>query len=665
MTATWRLPDRGEVTIIESLFIPTSDGERLAAQIWLPAGADVRPAPVVLEAIPYRKRDRYRAYGLYWGRILAERGVAYARLDSRGSGDSSGLLADEYLPLEQRDAAEAIAWLAAQSWCNGSLGMRGVSWGGFATLQAAALGPPALKAILPMCAADRRYTDDAHYVGGAFALTGLKWATSMKAVMAGPPDPSTFGPAWMGEWRRRLDAHPAIAARWMSHPAEDDYWRQGSVGFDPAAIRCPVYAVGGLVDPYNDAIPRLLAGLTVPRKGLIGPWRHGYPAPASPGPGLDWAWEELRWWRQWLLGEATGVMDEPMLRVFMPDATAAEVAPGPIPGRWTAESAWPSRAVRDRRLFLGQGRLDEAPATRESLQIGGRDVVGLGKVEWVPFAPSELPREQSPDDARSAMFDTPPLDQPLEILGVAKVRLRLAADRPVAHIAARLCEVDENGRSWLVAWGLLNLTHRFGHHRPEALIPGETYDIDLPLAFAAHRFAAGRRIRLALSGSLWPLVWPAPEIAALTLDLAAASLTLPLRAPPPVEAPMPIGGAAPSTDDPIGWPVIEIAEDECHVRVAETWPPASRVIVDTGVNVSGSGPDIHLSMTSGDPLSCRWLAEQASAWEYAAGTVAIRVTVSVSADAETFVVGEILSARFNGEEVATVDHHTRIPRRFA
>ena len=286
MSATaWRLPDPVEVRAIENDWIVMPDGARLAVSLWLPETAG--PVPVVLEAIPYRKRDSTRGYSSYWGRELARRGVAYARLDGRGSGDSDGLLRDEYLPQEQSDAADAIAWLAAQPWCDGAVGMRGVSWGGFATLQTAVLAPPALKAIMSFCASDRRYADDAHYVGGAFALTGLKWAASFKAVMAGPPDPEIFGPDWEAAWMARLDATPAIAAEWLRHQREDAYWRQGSVCEGYELIRCPAYLVGGWVDPYNEAIPRLMAGLKVPAKALIGPWQHGYPAPATPGPGLD------------------------------------------------------------------------------------------------------------------------------------------------------------------------------------------------------------------------------------------------------------------------------------------------------------------------------------------------------------------------------------------
>jgi putative CocE/NonD family hydrolase len=658
----WKLPAKAEVRMIENTFIPMSDGVRLAAQLWLPAAAEGHPAPVVLEYIPYRKRDRYRAYDMFWGRTLAQYGIAYARLETRGSGDSTGLLEDEYLPSEQHDAATAIAWLAAQPWCNGSVGMRGVSWGGFSTLQAAALSPPALKAIMPMCASDMRYTDDAHYVGGAFALTGLKWATSMKMVMAGPPDPQITGDAWRSDWKKRLAATPAIAARWLSHQTNDAYWRQGSVALDLEAIRCPVYVIGGLVDSYGNAIPRLLANLKTPRKGLYGPWKHGYPQPAAPGPALDWAWEEVRWWRHWLLGEETGIMAEPMLRVYMPDATAAQVAPGPIPGRWIAETAWPAPTVSNRTFYLGHGVLHDTPQSAEVLWIPGDRIVGLGKVEWVPFAPTELPREQSPDDARSTVFDTPPLAGPLEVLGAPTLRVRVSADRRIAHLAVRLCDVTADGRSWLVSYGVLNLTHRDSHEHPAPLEPGRAYDVDIPLNFTAHRFSAGARIRAALSESLWPLVWPSPETATVSVDLDATSLTLPVRSPPASEAAMPITLLPPPADDPRSSPTMDIAEANAVARVTETWPIATSEVADIGETVSGGGPNVVLSMRAGEPLSCAWSAEQSAGYRRPGWNVEVRATVSVRATLNDFIVDERTWASLNGEAVADVKHSSTIPR---
>jgi hypothetical protein len=658
----WTMPTEGEVETVENLFIPTDDGEKLAVQLWLPAWPRRRPAPVVLEAIPYRKRDRYRAYGAFWGLSLARRGVAYARLDCRGSGDSTGLLADEYLPREQQDAALAIAWLAAQPWCNGAVGMRGVSWGGFLTLQTAALRPPSLRAIMPMCASDRRYLDDAHYVGGAFGLTGLKWATSMRLVQAGPPDPQITGEAWKDVWLERLRAAPPIAGRWLSHQTEDDYWRQGSIGLDWEAIACPVYAVGGLIDPYSPAIPRLLENLKVPSKALIGPWRHGYPLPAQPGPALDWAFEEIRWWRQWLSAEETGLMSEPAFRVFMAEATAAQVAPAPLPGRWVAEARWPSASVSTRTLHLGSGSLRDDSAPEGSVRLDNAKLVGLGKIEWVPFAPSELPREQSADDARSAVFDTAPLPAPMEILGGPSVRLRLSADAGRGHVAARLCEVTPDGRSWLVAWGLLDLTRRKGPGRFDLLVPGRPLEVEIPLGFVSQRFERGARLRLALSTSLWPLVWPARDAADVEVFLQGSRLELPIRNPPAAEATMPIAEVQGAPEDSGKGPGLTITEAEGGARIVETWPVSTSVAPDVGVTMSGSGPDIDVSMRPGDPATCAWRAEQTSGYRHSGGEITLRAVVSITAPAGAYEVEEETIATLNGRTVAHIRQKTSVPR---
>jgi putative CocE/NonD family hydrolase len=658
----WKLPAKGAVSMIENSYITMADGVKLAVQLWLPADDVRRPAPVVLEYIPYRKRDRYRAFDMYWGQTLAQYGIGYARLETRGSGDSGGILADEYLPSEQHDAATGIAWLARQPWCNGSVGMRGVSWGGFSALQAAALAPPALKAIMPMCASDMRYTDDAHYIGGVFALTGLKWAASMKVVAAGPPDPLISGEAWEAMWRERLAATPPIAARWLSHQTDDAYWRQGSVGLDWGAIKCPVYVVGGLIDSYGNQIPRLLANLKVPRKALYGPWQHGYPSPATPGPGLDWAYEEVRWWRHWLTGEETGIMAEPMLRAYMPDATAAQVAPEPVPGRWVAEAAWPAPGVKTHTLHFGEAGLSEKPQPDRKVTHVGDRIVGLGTVEWVPFAPTELPREQSADDARSLTFDTEPLTEDFEILGAPTLRVRVSADRPVARLAVRLCEATAEGKSWLVTYGLLNLTHRDSHQRPEPLVPGRFYDVEIPLNFTAHHFGRGSRIRAAISESLWPLVWPSPEVATLTLELAATRLDLPRRAPPAFEAAMPIAHAPAAPQDPKSWPTMEISETAAGTRVVETWPFSSREITDIGETISGSAPNVVLTVTPGQPSSCAWRAEQAARYKRPGWDVAIKAEVLLTATPTHFHVRERTTATLNGDTVADVSHDEVMPR---
>ena len=382
------------VRTIAPIWVPVRGGLKLAGRLWLPDGVPGERFPVVFEYIPYRTHDSYRLIDDHWGPRLAPgawlRPRGHSRLRQfRRPAD------DEYLASEQQDGAEVIAWLARQPWCNGNVGMRGLSWGGFATLQVAALAPPALKAIMPMCATDMRFWNDAHYVGGAPGLTNLKWAAGFEMVMSGPPDPAVVGDRWEAMWRAGWRIrHPA--ARWLSHQSNDAYWRHGSVGLDPGAIKCPVYLVDGWADPYAPSAERLLRAIQAPKKALFGPWGHIYPDLARPGPGLAWAQEELRWWRRWLADEETGVMDGPMFRFYMPYATPAETAMQDLPGRWASEPAWPSPAISPRTLYLAPRRLQAEPPSPTRLAHVADQIVGLTTPEWIPTPSQSCPRTSGP-----------------------------------------------------------------------------------------------------------------------------------------------------------------------------------------------------------------------------------------------------------------------------
>src|SRR6266516_1192020 len=161
------------VRVIEHTWIPMPDGCRLAARVWLPEDAERDPVPAVLEYIPYRKNDATALRDAPIHGYFAGHGYASIRVDMRGSGDSDGILYDEYLPQEQDDALEALAWLAAQPWCNGAVGMIAISWGGFNGLQIAARRPAQLKSVISLCSTDDRYADDVHYMGGCLLASDM------------------------------------------------------------------------------------------------------------------------------------------------------------------------------------------------------------------------------------------------------------------------------------------------------------------------------------------------------------------------------------------------------------------------------------------------------------------------------------------------------------
>jgi uncharacterized protein len=526
-----------QVREIENLFITLSDGTRLAARIWLPVDAEQKPVPAILEYLPYRKRDGTAERDHLTHPYFAGHGYACIRVDMRGSGESDGLLEDEYIKLEQDDCLEVLAWIAAQPWCTGAIGMIGISWGGFNGLQVAARRPAELKAVISLCSTDDRYADDIHFMGGCLLNDNLQWASVMFGYMSRTPDKALLGEGWRAAWLSRLKHQPLLVADWLRHQRRDALWKHGSICEDWSAITCPVYLVGGWADGYSNTIPRMLAHLQCPKKGLIGPWAHKYPHFAKPGPQIGFLQESLRWWDKWLKGIETGIMDEPQYRVWMEEPMPPLAYYDERPGRWVAEPGWPSANIKAQLLALDAsgrlgGRLAEKPGPETSLQTVSPQSVGEGCGAWCGFGIGpERPLDQRADDGRSLIFDSEPLPDRLEIMGAPKVTLELAVDRPVAFVAVRLNEVSPDGASTRITYGLLNLTHRESHEHPEALAPGKRYSVTVQLNDIAHAFAAGNRLRVSISTTYWPLVWPSPEPVTLTIFTGASRLELPVREP--------------------------------------------------------------------------------------------------------------------------------------
>ena len=379
--------------------------------------------------------------------------------------------------------------------------------------------------------------DDVHYMGGCLLNENLTWGSVLMSYNAYPPDPELAGERWRAMWRDRLEHAVFFPAVWLEHPRRDDYWKHGSVCEDYGAITCAVYAIGGWADAYSNAIFRLLRGLKVPRKGLIGPWAHLYPHDGVPGPAIGFLQEALRWWDHWLKGIDRGMMTEPMLQAWMQES----VRPKPFykhrPGRWVAEAEWPSPRIVGKRHWLDPGRLGSAPTIKTQLDFRSPQTTGFGAGEWCGFgAPGEAPPDQRGDDGCSLTFDSEPLQQKIEILGAPAVTLEVAADQPVALIAVRLNDVAPDGASSRVTYGLLNLTHRSGHEHPEPIEPGKRYLISVTMNDVAHAFPPKHKLRLAISTSYWPIAWPAPQPVTVSLFTGASFVDLPVRPPDPKDS---------------------------------------------------------------------------------------------------------------------------------
>jgi len=524
---------------VTHIMIPTRDGTRLSADLFLPATD--RPVPAVVEYTPYRKDDLRGASRDFGHFYFAERGIASVMLDVRGTGDSEGFVIDEYqYPQEQLDGYDALEWLARQPWCNGRTGLWGTSYAGFTAFQIAQIQPPSLGAIVPIYATDDRYTDDVHFAGGAldgWSVIG-HYSLGMVSRNALPPYPELAGEYWKDLWDLRLRENTPWLIRWLEEQHDGLYWRS-TLGRMYDRVKVPTLIIGGWADFYVNASLRWMAQLRGPKKLIMGPWPHTPPDVATPGPQIDYLHEMTRWWKQWLADERTGIMDEPPIVVYVQHYRRPDAPTDAAPGVWRFEEALPPPRMREREWFLGaNGTLANSPpvadhgASREYVPFVGFADLGFagGRVGW---------GEQGANEAFSIVYTTRPLAQDIEILGFPRAALFVSTTTDVAFVSARLCDVAQDGASALVSKGLLNATRRGGMDRAEPLVPGELYQLEIELDAASWVFPKGHAIRLAVSGADFPEVWPSPQPAVLTLHAGSSHpsrLMLPVvpLAPPAV-----------------------------------------------------------------------------------------------------------------------------------
>jgi len=519
-----------KVQEIANQWIPMADGIRLAARIWLPTDALVNRVPAILEYLPYRKRDGTVVRDQLTHPYFAGHGYAAVRVDMRGNGESEGLMFDEYSKQEQEDAVAVIEWLARQPWCTGRIGMMGISWGGFNALQVAARRPPAHKAVITLCSTDDRYSDDIHYKGGCLLTENLGWAATMFAYSSRPPDPMIVGKNWKKMWLERLRNQPFLIANWLKHPHRDEYWKHGSVCENWNAIEAPALCIGGWNDAYSNAVPRLILGLKSPSKAIIGPWAHKYPHFAVPEPRIGFLQEALRWWDFWLKGEPTRVLGEANFRTYIMEVMRPSASITHVPGRWVKDHIWPSDSVQRHRLYLHRRSLDREPGTPETLTLSSPQTTGLEGGEFcIIWLGPEFPGDQRRDDAGSLSFDSEPLAEAIDLVGAAVLNLCFSVDRPVALVAVRLNSLWPDGASSRISYGVLNLCHRESHEQPSPLEPQRRYNVKIKLDDVAMHIPKDHRLRLSISTSYWPMVWPSPEVVRLSVHTEESHLEIPVR----------------------------------------------------------------------------------------------------------------------------------------
>jgi uncharacterized protein len=648
---------------LEKTWIPMKDGVRLAATLYMPANPKAgEHFPALLEYLPYRKDDdeAVRDYGTH--SYFARRGFVGARVDIRGFGESEGVPPDrEYSAQEQEDAEQVIAWLARQPWSNGKVGMLGISWGGFNSIQMALRKPPALKAILAVAATEELFKEDVHYIDGIFHVDEFELTMDLDQGRPGAPDfsldESVIGP--------RMDS-PPWSLNYMKHQRDGAFWRAPLRPIE--TLEVPAFLIGGLQDGYRDSIPRMLEKVKAPLKAWIGPWNHGFPNGSDYGPMYEWRDQAVRWFDYWLKGRDTGVLEDPRVVVYQQHWHPPESQSQDIPGEWRAET-WPPAGLTPMTLYLQPDhRLSaEQPAARRD-QLRYTPSAGVEAGFWW----GELLTDQRPVDAFSLTYDSQVLTEDVAILGLPRVSLRVAADAQLANWFVRLSDVAPDGRVTMVTGAGINGAQRDSMEKPQDLVPGEIYSLSMDLHLASWVFPKGHRIRVAVSNALWPMNWPTPYPMTTSVMLggdSASRIVLPrvplhgptapaFAAPEPIEAPHGItgiggGGAA----WPGEWTVLR---DEARQRSTVTWKGTTAVSYPWGrfdhsekltYDIDDAHPD--LARVQGDSEYIQAVKNHVLTW---------RGRLDVSSDAQTFFYKYTRTLLRDGVVIRTKTWEEPIPR---
>lgn len=529
---------------IQSDWIAMPDGTRLSADLYQPTGGQAgEKFPVLLEYLPYRKHEaRARNWPLY--SYFVQRGYVVAAVDIRGTGNSEGrLIPHEYSEIEQQDGESVIDWLSKQAWSNGNVGMFGISWGGFNSIQMAARKVPALKAIIAIDATEDLYQDDVHYMDGVMHLDSWEMSMDLDNTRPGAPDYVIDD----SNFRDRFDTEPWMLT-YKNQQRDGPFWDRASVRDRYDDIRIPTFHIGGWYDGYRDSIARMLVNVkNAPVKAIMGAWHHTWPNEPYPGPGMEWRHEAVRWFDHWLKGIDTGILEEPKFAVFVRDWHP----PGPhleqAPGRWRYEDGWPLARGRDQTLYPRDdhtlGTAAPAAATHQLRYIPSVGFEAGGPVMWW----GDVAHDQRGTDAFSLVYDSAPLEEDLEILGFPHALLTVAANATRANWIARLSDVAPDGTVTQVAGAAMNGTHRESARDPKAIVPGEPFELDIEMHFTSWVFPKGHRIRLAVNNAQWPMLWPTPEPMTTELKLGTSRLTLPVV---PFE-PRPVPDYLPPAENPV------------------------------------------------------------------------------------------------------------------
>ena len=642
-------------------WITMPDGVRLSATLYMPSEA--KPGekfPALLEYLPYRKDDSTAARDYPVHSWFAGHGYVSARVDIRGFGASEGVPTDrEYSEQEQLDGEQVIHWLATQPWSTGKVGMFGISWGGFNSIQLAMRNPPALKAIIAVDATEQLFHDDVHYIDGIMHFDEFELNMDLAPGMTGAPeytlDERVLGP--------RFDS-PPWSLMYFKHQRDGAFWKAPLRPLNE--IKVPCFLIGGLLDGYRDSIPKMFEQVKAPVKAIIGPWNHTFPNEAEPGPAIEWRDQALRWWDYWLKNRNDGIMEEPPLAIYMQDWHPPDARLKDVPGQWRAEAGWPPRSVANTTLYLYDAHvLATEPAKPATHQLRYVPSIGVEAGFWW----GELLTDQRPVDAFSLVYDSAALTQDLTILGRPHALLRASASAPQADWMARLSDVAPDGAVTQITGAGINGAQRDSSSEPKDLVPNQTYSLDIEMHLATWTFRKGHRIRLAVSNALWPMMWPTPYAMTTTLQLGGdvgSRLTLPLVPPsiyavPQFAPPEPSAERSDIKGEGFPWPgEWKTERDEVNAKTKVTWTGKSQETYPWGIEKDSEG--ITYLVDDNDPAGSSAHGEAEIAMALKDHTLTWQGHLTLASDAKNFFYKYVRELYQDGKILKQKTWEETIPR---
>jgi putative CocE/NonD family hydrolase len=505
--------------------IPMRDGVELAATVYRPAGQK-EPLPVVFTLTPYIG-DSYHERALYFAR----HGYVFALVDVRGRGGSGGTF--DPFAQEAKDGADAVEWLARQSWSNGKVAMWGGSYAGYDQWATAKERPPHLATIVPAAAV--RPGLDFPSFRNIFYPYDMQWLTFTGGRTG---NNNLFGESsfWIQKFRalylahrpfRELDAlvgHPnPVFQRWIAHPAYDDFWRaMAPTPAQLAAMDLPILTITGHYDGdqpgalsyYREHLRHAPAAARGRHYLIIGPWDHaGTRTPRREVSGLTFGEASVvdlnalhREWYDWTMKGGA--------RPKFLEKQVAYYVVGPGAETWKYADSLDEIGAERRTLYLASAG-QAGDAFHSGTLAAAQPAAGAASDRYVydplDVRPAELEREEVPNgntDQRAALnlfgsglvYHSEPFAEATEVSGQVKLTLWIALDVPDTDFKADLYEILPDGGSVLLTGDMLRARYRSSPERAEPVPPGEPVRYELAgFSWFSRRVSKGSRLRLVVS----------------------------------------------------------------------------------------------------------------------------------------------------------------------